>query len=266
MNRHLILYDIKQNRLLFAIITGILFMYSGIIINMYDPSGNEDLIKLASLKMSPELIKAFGFEIEADSSLTSFISSYLYGMLMLVLPVLYSSITANRLISGHVGHGDMTFLMSCPLSRSNIAISQGAFLLASTWLLILLCTGFSIILCGHSFPGLLDIGAFTKLNLSLAALMTLLSGISFLASASSGNPRLSLGIGTGLPFLFYILKMAADASGSSLLKHMTVFSLFENTAIAGGEGRILYMVIMFCAGILLYAIAAFSFTRRDLPV
>lgn len=180
MNRHLFLYDIKQNLLLFFIILAILVMYFSIITNMFDPAGNEDLIKLASMKLSPELMRAFGFDMAADSSLTSFLSSYMYGMLMLLLPLIYANITANRLMAQHVDKGDMAFLLSAPLSRTVIAATQAVFLLASTWLLIGVCCTFSLILCHSSFPGLLNDANYIRLNGGLAALMTLLSGIGLL--------------------------------------------------------------------------------------
>lgn len=266
MNRHLFLYDIRQNLLLFTVIAGVLFMYFSVITNMYDPEGNEELMQLASMKMSPELLKAFGFEIASDCSLTSFLASYLYGMLMLVLPMIYSSITANRLVARHVDRGDMSFLMSSPVSRTGIAVTQGVFLLSSTWILISVCFLFSICLCGYRFPGMLDIAAYTSLNIGLAGLMTLLSGIGFLASACMSDSKHSLGIGLGLPMIFYILKMAADASGSAVLKNLTIFSLFENVSLANGEGCIWKTGIMFASGILLYIAGILSFRKRNLSI
>lgn len=266
MNRHLFIYDIRQNYLLFAIIAVILMMYFSIVTNMYDPAGNEELIRLASMKLSPELVKAFGFEIAEDCSLVSFLSSYLYGMLMLVLPLLYSNITANRLLARHVERKDMAFLMSAPLSRTEIALTQGMFLMTSTWLLIIVCCIFSSLLCRHLFPDMLDLKAYARLNAGLAGLMTLISGIGFLASAGLGDSRKALGIGIGVPMFFYIVKMAADASGSELLEHFTIFSLFENTALANGEGNGWKIPVMFVTGILLYAAGIFTFRQRDLSI
>ncbi len=266
MNKHLFIYDLKQNRLLFAIILAVLIMYSSIITNMFDPAGNEDLIALATMKMSPELMRAFGFEIAADCSLTSFLSSYLYGMLMLIFPLLYANITANRLMAQHVDKGNMAFLLATPLSRTTIATTQAIFLLAGTWLLLCICCAFSMILCHSLFPGLLDTTNYIHLNVGLAALMTLLSGIGFLASACCNETKYSLGFGMGLPLLFYVFKMAADASGTTALKYMSVFSLFENTALANGEGEIWKIVLMFGSGLLLYMAGIVLFCKRDLSL
>lgn len=266
MNRHLFLYDIKQNLLLFFIILTILVMYFSIITNMFDPAGNEDLIKLASMKLSPELMRAFGFDMAADSSLTSFLSSYMYGMLMLLLPLIYANITANRLMAQHVDKGDMAFLLSAPLSRTVIAATQAAFLLASTWLLIGVCCTFSLILCHSSFPGLLNDANYIRLNGGLAALMTLLSGIGFLASACCNESKWSLGIGLGLPLLFYVFNMAAEASGSAVFRYLSVFSLFENTALANGEGANWKIILMFGGGLLFYLAGILTFRRRNLSL
>ena len=56
MNKYLFAYNIRQNALLFLIILSVLLLYFSIIIPMYDPAGNEDLIAMASMKMSPERI------------------------------------------------------------------------------------------------------------------------------------------------------------------------------------------------------------------
>ena len=95
---------------------------------MYDPAGNEDLIAMASMKMSPEMLKAFGFTITPNVSLTSFLASYLYGMLMIIIPMIYTCICANRLVAQHTDKGSMAFLLSAPISRKRIVATQALFL------------------------------------------------------------------------------------------------------------------------------------------
>lgn len=267
MNGTLFLYDIRQNRIMFVLILAISLMYFTVICGMYDPAGNEELARLASMKMSPQMLKAFGFEIEASTALTPFLSAYLYGMLMLILPIVYSNTVASRLLAQHTDRGSMVFLLSSPVSRRSIALTQAVFLWSSMFLMILSVTVYAVFLCRIKFPGLLDTGNFMLLNLGLVCLMTLISGIGFAASSFFSRSGVAMATGLGIPLFFYIVKMAGDASESlSWLRNFTPFSLFDNVSIASGEIEGISLAVMAVSGLLLYFAGVFYFCRKDISV
>lgn len=266
MNKYLFAYNIRQNALLFLIILSVLLLYFSIIIPMYDPAGNEDLIAMASMKMSPEMLKAFGFTITPNVSLTPFLVSYLYGMLMIIIPMIYTGICANRLVAQHTDKGSMAFLLSAPISRKRIAITQAMFLLLSNFILLFCITLFAVIYSNIKFPGLLDIHAFIELNLALFALLAFISGVAFLASVSANTTQTSLAIGLGIPLFFYLVKMAADATGYAFLKYMTFYSLFDYKAIAVTDADFLQSFVLFLTALLFYCGGIFFFSRKQLSV
>lgn len=266
MNKYLFAYDIRQNALLFLIILSVLLLYFSIIIPMYDPSGNEDLIAMASMKMSPQMLKAFGFDIVPNVSLTSFLASYLYGMLMIVFPLIYVGICANRLVAQHTDRGSMAFLLSVPLSRKRIAYTQALFLVISVFLLLSCVTFFAIVYANIKFPDLLDVNAFIALNVALFTLISFCSGLAFLASVWADTTQTSLGIGLGVPLFFYVVKMAVDATDYAFLRHMTFYSLFDYKEIVAADASFFKPMVLFVAALLLYGGGIFLFSRKQLTV
>lgn len=267
IEKHLFFHDVKRSLALFTIIIAVAVMYFTVICGMYDPSGNEKLMELASLKMSPQMLRAFGFEISEDADLVSFLSSYLYGMLMLILPLIYTNVIAVRLLARPVDDGSMAFLLSLPVSRKRIAFTQAAFLWLSMFLMLFLITTYAIVMVEIRFPGQLSVSDFIMVNVGLMALMTLVSGIGFAASACLGSARRASALALGLPLFFYVLKMAGEASGEmEWLRKITIFSLYENTELAAGNVDSLKLTVMFAAGFVLYAVSVTVFCRKDLSV
>ncbi|HOV69603.1 MAG TPA: ABC transporter permease, partial [Clostridia bacterium] len=87
---------IKKNWLLLLIFFGVLTMYTTVMIAMYSPEETEAMASL--LKLFPEeMMKAFGF-LETVTDLTGYLASWLYGMLMLSFPMIYSIILGNKLV------------------------------------------------------------------------------------------------------------------------------------------------------------------------
>ena len=62
-------------------------MYLLVIINMYSPTDMQDFEQILKMKMSADVLKAFGFVLPEEMSLTMFISSY-----FLWVAYLYASI------------------------------------------------------------------------------------------------------------------------------------------------------------------------------
>ena len=65
----------------------------------------------------PEIMSAFGMA-NTGSTLTEFLSNYLYGFLLLVFPMILEIILANKLVVKYVDIGSMAYLLSTPNSRN----------------------------------------------------------------------------------------------------------------------------------------------------
>ena len=130
LNSVLLKNTLRSNYKLLLIFLGVLAMYMTIIIGMFDPNDLDILNQLAALKLSPELLAAFGFTL-TDTSLVGFISSYFYGLLMLALPMVCYIILGNSLVAKLVDRGSMASVLSLLFQEKKVAFTQGMFLLAA---------------------------------------------------------------------------------------------------------------------------------------
>lgn len=256
---------IRQNLLVFIIIIGVLMMYLPIIVGMYDPVTQESLNDM--LKMMPEgLIAAMGFS-GANSTLLGFMSTYFYGFLILMLPMIYSVIACNRSIASHVDKGSMAYLLSTPNTRQKIARTQAFFILVSITLMIGIVTLAGVVFSAIQFPRELDTACFLLLNLGTLLLYYALTGIGFFASCLFNDTKNSLGIGGGLPVAFLLFQMISDVGeATSFFKYFSLFTLFDPEKIITGEGFALSFIVLGAIAVVMYRSAFYVFRKRDLPL
>ncbi len=264
INSTLFKKSLKSNYKIILIFIMVLVIYSCIIVSMFDPKDMSYLKSFSQMNFPPELLNAFGFDLNA-STLTGFIASFLYGMLMLVFPMIAYIIIANRLIASMVDKGSMASLLSTPNSRKKIAITQGVFLISAVTFIIVVISAVILLLCRITNPGYIDVSAFIKLNLGLLLLHFSLSSISFCSSCVFNESAKSLMLGGGIPTLFYIIQMLANSSDKvSGFKYFTLFTLFNNMDIVKGNSIWLGFLTMFLIGIVLYISGIVVFSKKDL--
>ncbi len=257
--------SLKQNYVIFLIITCVLMIYLPTIASMYNPQTQKSLNDM--LKMMPQqLISAMGFTGDM-STLLNFIGTYFYGFLILLLPMIYSIIVANRTISSHVDKGSMAYLLATPNKRSKIAVTQALFLLITTALLLVVVTIVGIFLCEMMFPGELDIKGFILLNCGALLLYCALTGISFCSSCIFNDTKNSLALGAGLPVGFLLLQMISDIGEKfEFLQYFSLYSLFDPVRIISGENYLPSFIAMAAIALVTYTVGIYSFTKRDLPL
>ncbi|MGL4361698.1 MAG: ABC transporter permease subunit [Cellulosilyticaceae bacterium] len=256
----------KSNYKTVLIFMAILSLYFCIIAGMYDPDDLGIVNMLAEMKMSPELLSAMGFTL-VDSSLTGFLASYYYGFLMLAFPLIYYIITANKIVAGLVERGAMAYVLSTPTSRKKVVVTQAVFLMTSVTVLIGFITLLGIGFCEVQFPGLLDIQAFLLLNFGLLLLHFAISGICFFASCVFNESRTSLLLGAGLPVMFLLIQMLANAGEKlSSLKYFTIYTLFNANNLIQMKNCSIQLIVLFVVGAVLYSAGIMIFDKKDLPI
>ncbi|NLP35444.1 MAG: ABC transporter permease subunit [Clostridiales bacterium] len=256
---------IKQNYIVFLIILAVLMLYLPIIITMYDPATQDSLNEMLAM-LPQELISAMGFT-GAGNTLLSFIGTYFYGFLILLLPMIYSVIVCNRSLASLVDKGSMAYLLSTPNTRSKIARTQALFIFISISILIGFVTVIGITLSEIEFPGELDIPGFLLLNLGALLLYYALTGIGFFASALFNDTKNSLAIGAGLPVAFLVLQMISDVGKSTeFLKYLTIYTLFDPQKIISGDDFILSFITLVLIAVATYIGGFIAFQKRDLPL
>ena len=265
LNAALFRREMKNSWKLLALFAAILTLYITMIIRMFDPDMAEILQQFQ--KAMPDLMAAVGM-LGEDASLTGFLTSYLYGMILLVFPMLYSILRSNALIAKYVDRGSMAALLSAPVSRSTVVCTQFAVLCTGTILLLVYCTALEMAVIRLLFPEEAAADALLRMNLGLLALQLFLGAFSFLCSCAFRDSRRSAAVGAGVPILMYILQMLANMGGKlEPVKYCTVFTLYSPRGLAAGDANASLgsAVLLFGAFVLFFA-SLTIFHRKDLPL
>ena len=258
--------DWRTHGKLVLVFLAVILMYLAVIIRMYDPADGDVLRQLTAMKLSPELLSAFGFS-SIDNSLAGFLASYLYGFLLLALPLALIVMLANRLVSALVDKGSMASILSSAVTRRQVAFTQAVFLVTLVVLMTAFTTGAGLLLGEISFPGLLDPARFLRLNFGLLMALLAISAVSFFFSCLFSESRLSLAFGAGIPVLFLVAQMLYNYDKNlGFLRYFSLFSLFVPEDFVGGAPVILPVVILGLITLALYGAGILVFDRKDLPL
>lgn len=258
--------NIKSNYKIFFIFIAVLTMYLSIIMSMFDPNTQDKINQLMST-MPKGMISAMGMT-SSDGSLVSFLGTYYYGFIIVVFPMIFEIIIANKLVSKQVDKGSMAYLLSTPNKRSKIIFTQLIYLLTSITLLILFVFILGLILSNSMFKDKLDVKVFLFMNLGALFLHYAISGISFLSSCLFNDTKNSLAFGAGIPIAFFLIQMIANAGEKFAdLKYITIFTLFDPKEIVSSNSNVvLYFSVLVIISIVLYTLSIFIFNKRDLPL
>ncbi len=247
------------------VFTAVLTMYIVIIVLMFEPGLRDALDEF--VKTMPELMAMFGMTYIADE-LIYYLSSYLYGFLMLVFPMVYSILISNRLIARLVDSGSMVYLLAAPVSRVTVAFTQMKVLATGLIAMVLYSTVLGIIVSHLAFPGLLDIKGYWLINLGVLALQLLIGGFCFLASCIFNDSRRAVSVGAGVPSFMFILTMLSNAGERYAgVKFLSVFTLYQPDGIIQGERMALWnILILFVLAVFMFYLAILIFRKKDLHI
>lgn len=258
--------NIKSNRFVWLLLTIIFCFYLFMIVVMYDPEGSEAMQEV--LDMFPEeLINALGFG-NFGTTLIDYISSYIYGMLIFLFPMIVSIVINHRMFATLVDKGSMAYLLATPNSRKKIAITQALFSISSITLLFIVSTLFTIIFSLSIHPGSLNIGKFLLLNLYALLMYYTIGGIGFLGSSLANESKYSLGIGVGVPVGFYVIQMLSNIDTDiSWIGNFTIYKLFSPEKMLDLNWfAFMGMGIFLVLGIGLYITSIYIFNKKNLYV
>ena len=128
-NKTIFKQTFKSNYKLWLIFTATLCAMLVLIISRFDP------IKINS--MVDMIMSAFG-DVIGDAlsgigviTLNNMLSGTFYGMLAVVLPVIFVVLTANGLIAVQVDKGSMAYTLSTPIKRRTVATTKGVYLITA---------------------------------------------------------------------------------------------------------------------------------------
>lgn len=265
MNKTLFKQSFLANYKLMLIFMAVLAMYFSVMVTLFDPKAGDSLTQM--LEAMPQIASMFSMN-GLSRTLTEFLSNYLYGFLMVIFPMIFEIMVANRLIVRHVDRGSMSCLLAAPHTRGNVVITQMGVLLLQIFLMILFCTILGVVVSAMMFPGELDLKTFCLLNIGVFFLHFAIGGICFLSSCIFNETRTSLLIGAGIPIIFFLIQMIANVSESlDWMKYTTILTLFNTSDILALDNMMYFaMGALFLIGSILYGIGIVVFKKRDLPL
>lgn len=265
MNVALYQKELKGSLKLLFLFGAVLTMYIVMIISMYDPELSEALKQFE--KTMPDLMAAVGMT-NTGTTLPEFMASYLYGMILLIFPMIYSIIRANGLIAKYVDRGSMASLLAAPVTRMQIARTQLAVLISGITVLIVYCTVLEYTVARIMFPDELALQELLRLNTGLLCLQLFMGAYCFLCSCFFSESRFSLAFGAGLPVFMYVLQMLANMGGKlESIRYLTFFTLFDTEGLLCGDtASLLGIIILFCFAVCFSISAFIVFKRKDLCV
>ncbi|HEY8419403.1 MAG TPA: ABC transporter permease subunit, partial [Clostridia bacterium] len=208
------------------------------------------------------------------------IGSMFYRIAGLLLPMIFVIMTANNLIAGQVDSGAMAYVLSTPIKRKKVTITQMFYLIFSLLAMFVFTSVASVVslalVKGTDFT--ITYGQMLLLNLGAFITMFAVSGICFLASSWFNRSKLSMSFGGGLS-MFFLVATILGLFGSNVIpsairieamkyfNYVSVISLFDAISIMDGSLTYLWkFAILLAIGAVTYAAGIFKFNKKDLPL
>lgn len=206
------------------------------------------------------------------------IGTIFYKISGLLLPIVYTIITANNLIVNQVDSGSLAYVLSTPTKRNKVTFTQMIYLIGSLVVMYFIMGIVGIVsafIAGDTFT--ITISDLLLLNVGALVTMIAISGICFLASTWFNRSKYAMGVGGGLSMFFLVATILGLFGSSSIpealkietmniFNYVTIISLFNANAILEG-GKYLYgFYILLIIGLVTYTIGILRFNKKDLPL
>jgi ABC-2 type transport system permease protein len=199
------------------------------------------------------------------------VSMMFYNMTAIVLSGIYAMVSANKLVALQVDRGSMAYVLSNPIKRSTIALTQMFLLVANVIGSYLITTIVHVISAAALDTGE-TVAQIIGLNLGACLTTLVIAGVCYLASCMFNLSKNSLGLGGGITafsFICYFISTmsATGIEGMQYFKYLTFISLYDVTSIlSNGDDWIWKLCILAGIALVSFASGAVVFTRKDLPL
>lgn len=255
-------------RTLFGYVSGIV-LYQWLVIWIFPTIADNPNINELINSMPEGMRKAFGIE-GGLNELTDYLANEFYGLLFVLILMIYSVMTAIQLVARLIDRGSMSYMLATSVSRSQVAVTQALVLISGLLLIALSSTVGGIagvewfVPERHTF----ETAAFVQINLMGMLLFLVIGGYSFLLSCLFNDEKRALAAAAGLTVLFYAADLVGKLSSDlDWLQNVTVFTLYRPAEIAQGTVEILQTAIgLAIAAVLLFVGSVTVFQKRDLPL
>ncbi|MGE7623490.1 ABC transporter permease subunit [Viridibacillus sp. NPDC096237] len=257
----------SQSKNFFSYAVGSLF-YLWILIWVFPSIVSTEGVNKLIKSMPESLLKATGLS-GGIQELNSYLAGEYYGLVFLLLLMIFSVVVSTQLVAHHVDKGSMAYLLTTPVSRTKIALTQAITLVLGLLIVILVTyvgglVGVYWLLDDYE----INHGLFLKMNLVGGLLFLVVCSYTFFFSCLFNDEKQSLGASAGLTIFFYGLDMVGKLSDDfEVLRNFSVFNLFRPQEIVSGNYEVgIVSIILFSVAVLIFAISIIVFKKRDLPL
>lgn len=261
-----------------TVVSSGLIQYISFVNNEMEPEEAKEEVTGSLLSQMPEDVGNSLQELGDLNINHLVIGSIFYKIAGLLLPIVYTIMTANNLIAGQVDSGSMAYVLSTPTKRRKVALTQMAFLVGSLILMFIIIGAVGILASVFTEESI-SISLKELIKLSVGALVTMIaiSGICFLASAWFNRSKHAMGVGGGISMFFLVstilglfgstgIPEALRIEAMDFFNYTSIISFFNVTAILEGGSYIWGLVILLVIAIITYTIGILKFDKKDLPL
>jgi ABC-2 type transport system permease protein len=240
ISRPLLKQIIHSNLKLFLIFTGIQSLLIAILMVVYPPG--------------------FG-------TLTVFTGRHFFELLAPIFTMVYLIIAGNRLIAGQIDKGSLSYTLSTPITRTQVTFTNALFLAGSLVLMYAVFIVVGIVVASLAQPGLMDNGAWLKLNLGGFLLQFAIGSIVYCSSCIFNRTSRAMIFGVGLPVLFFASNIIAGITEDlGFFKYFSLFSLFRPETVINGQNYTTGYIVLAVVAVILYITGIKVFKEKDLPL
>lgn len=268
MNRALFRAMFKQYRKKVAVISTGIVLYEGLLTWVYPVIAKNPTVTEIAQSLPSTVKTVFGVPENARTdTFEAFISGQFFARIWVMLMALYGIGTANALLAKMVEDGSLAFLLSTPVSRSEIISTQTGVLLSTNAILVAAMIGG--VYLGTFCSGIeIEHGRYIDLGLLGLSFFTLIEIYSLFFSAWFAEEERALTYAMGLTLAFYGLDIMGGLSDNlSWLKNLSLFQWFQPQGVLEGTTDPLGPIIGFSvASAVLWYLTKKVFETKDLAI
>ena len=263
--------ELRRNRTSFLIWSGSLSIFIIFFMLFYPTFSNEKMIQQAKLifenPFMKGIISAFGVDIQNLSSALGFYTTYA-NLYLLLIGSLYSILLSSKLLSREENEKTAEFLLTRPVSRTNIVINKIMVFVTYSFLLNIIVALTGLFLIDIYSTGDYNLSSFIILNIYSFFLITLFGMIGFFLSLFIKRGKqilgLSVGIVVGTYFIDAIFKVITRVS---YLGYISPFRFVNINLLQPGYSLEAWRIIYFLGTfIILFFLSIFFYKKKDILV
>ncbi len=269
MNLPLFKQAIKSNWLLLVIFTAVPCVFLAVMIAVFT---TDTLVAMQAMlnsgKLPANLTQMMGNRLDLNNlTLTGILAAQYFQMMAVIFPMIYCIIVGNKLIASQVDRGSMAYVLSAPIERNSVTVTQAMYLISSL-VVMFGSIGLVGVAAGQILqPDQLDFRQFLMMDASDFLLAFAIGGITFCFSCIFNLSKHSIALGAGFPLAFFVITLLSQSDDSlKNLKYLSLITFSDTHLIIRNGNSLPNFIAMFAIGVALYAIGILVFRRKDLPL